>query len=53
MNQLLARVQKIEDECAPSKNKNKKGGQEDDENMDEFTRLRKKIGAEIRNVRSV
>lgn len=45
---LLKRLQKIQDECT---DKNKNDAHAEDENVDEFTRLKKKVAREVKEIR--
>jgi hypothetical protein len=51
MNSLIERLQYIEEKCGDKKKTNKKG--EEEKEMDEFTRLRKKVAREVKEVRQV
>jgi len=49
MNQLLQKLEKIQTECSPDKKKAQR--QEEEKDLDDFMRLRKKIAEDIRNTR--
>lgn len=47
MNQLLKRLEKIQRECSDGKGKEVP---QEDANLDEFSRLKKKIAVEMRSI---
>jgi len=50
MNSLMVKLEFIQQQCADPKDRKKK--QEDEKNMDDFTKLRKKIAQQIKDVRT-